>query len=220
MGVHATHLLSIPRVSNQSKMSTVLATLVSTYLSYAIVILSYTHRLSLCKDLSNYSSLIEWIPVFSSSGLSEKQLDSTLTKVYSVLMKVSASDIPPNDLFQIRMYALRCLAHTSVGTIENPESLWDQTCKVASALTGSSNRHSVSDAAYTVSSAFLALYTICEARADKDAFVSGNGFTSYCEHWIGYASKVCRKLSIYNSNAHYSPSVRQTMCEFCKKLRR
>ncbi|KAJ3922165.1 cysteine peptidase C50 [Lentinula edodes] len=189
MGVHATHLLSIPRVSNQSEMNTVLATLVSTYLSYAIIILSYTRRLSLCKDLPNYSSLIEWIPVFSSSGLSDKQLDSTLTKVYSVLMKVSASDIPPNDLFQIRMYALRCLAHTSVGTIENPESLWDQTCKVASALTGSSNRHSVSDAAYTVSSAFLALYTICEARADKDTFVSGNGFTSYCENWIGYASK-------------------------------
>ncbi|KAF8831565.1 hypothetical protein HHX47_DHR1000449 [Lentinula edodes] len=189
MGVHATHLLSIPRVSNQSEMSTVLATLVSTYLSYAIIILTYTHRLRLCKDLPNYSSLIEWIPVFSSSGLSDKQLDSTLTKVYSVLMKVSASDIPPNDLFQIRMYALRCLAHTSVGTIENPESLWDQTCKVASALTGSLNQYSVSDAAYTVSSAFLALYTICEARADKDAFVSGNGFTSYCENWIGYASK-------------------------------
>ncbi|KAJ4488281.1 cysteine peptidase C50 [Lentinula aciculospora] len=187
---NSTHLLSIPCPSNtQSKISTVLATLVSTYLLNAFMILTHTHRQTLSIDLLNRPSLFEWIPILSSLGLSNKHLDSILTKIYSVLMKFSAKDVAPDGLFQIRMYGLQCLAHTSPGIVENPGSLWDQACKVASALISSSNGRSVSESARAATSAFLDLHTSCEARSDRDAFMSGKGFTSFCETWIGYASK-------------------------------
>ncbi|KAJ3998053.1 cysteine peptidase C50 [Lentinula boryana] len=185
----ATHLLSMPCPPNSLSVSNaVLATLVSTYLLNAIVILTRVHQLTLSEELTR-SSLLEWIPIFSSSGLSNKHLDSVLTKVYSALMKVSPIGIPPTDLLQIRMYALRCLAHTSPGTVENPDNLWDQACKVANAFISSSSGNSVPKAASVATSAFLVLYTICEARSDRDEFAFGKGFTSYCETWIGFASK-------------------------------
>ncbi|KAJ3737449.1 cysteine peptidase C50 [Lentinula guzmanii] len=185
----ATHLLSIPCPPNShSVLNSVLTTLVSTHLLNAIVVLTRVHQLTLSEELT-HSSLLEWIPIFSSSGLSNKHLDSILTKVYSVLMKVSTIGIPPTDLLQIRMYALRCLAHTSPGTVENPDNLWDQACKVANAFISSSSGNSVPKAASVATSAFLALHTICEARSDRDAFAFGKGFASYCETWIGFASK-------------------------------
>ncbi|KAJ3742013.1 cysteine peptidase C50 [Lentinula detonsa] len=188
----ATHLLSIPCPPNShSVLNAVLTTLVSTYLLNAIVVLTRVHQRTLSEELTR-SSLLEWIPIFSSSGLSNKHLDSILTKVYSVLMKVSTIGIPPTDLLQIRMYALRCLAHTSPGTVENPDNLWDQACKVANAFISSSSGNSVPKvpkAASVATSAFLALHTICEARPDRDAFAFGKGFASYCETWIGFASK-------------------------------
>ncbi|KAJ3827682.1 cysteine peptidase C50 [Lentinula raphanica] len=184
---HTTHLLSMPFPS-KLEIDTLLATLVSTYLFHATIILAHIDRLALHRELG-FSSLLEWVPMFPSFGITNKHLDSILTKIYSVLMKVSTVEVLPIHLFNIRIYALRCLAHTSPGTVENPANLWEQACKVVNALICSSGEHSVTEAASVATSALLALHNVCEARPDRDDLVIGKGYTSYCESWLGVASK-------------------------------
>ncbi|KAF9070318.1 peptidase family C50-domain-containing protein [Rhodocollybia butyracea] len=204
------HLLSIP--NPEIDHDTVLSTLISTYFLNANIILSI-YQTSFSRELLQGPTLLEWLPFFSSFGLPEKHLDTILTKTYAALMKVSTEGISLYTLFEIRMYALRCLARTSSGTVQKPDSLWDQACRVASTLIHASSGESILDSSRLVTSSFIGLFTICETRTDYESFVSGKGFTKFCESWIGFASKinavpVLDKIAGLMSHHSHIPSAR------------
>lgn len=198
VGGTAKHLLSIPFPPvPESEHAPVLSTLISTYFLNGIIILTQTRHSTFFGDLLDPPTLLDWVPHLSSTGLSDKHMDSMLTKAYSVLMKVSVVGISSKNLFEIRMYALRCLAHTTPGTVQKPDSIWDQACKVAAAFIKTHNETSISEAAQTITGQLMVLVTVCGKRVDYEEFVSGKGFATFCESWIGFASKVSFQSSSF-----------------------
>ncbi|KAF5376561.1 hypothetical protein D9757_008275 [Collybiopsis confluens] len=194
VGAEAGSFLSIPIPQLNIEHDTMLLTLICSYFLNSIIVLSQTQSPKLLEYLSNGNTLLEWIPCLSSSGLPSKHVDSILTKVYSVLMKYSSVDLPSTGLFEIRMYALRCLALTSPGTLQKPDNLWDQAIKIARAFIDASSAEPIPDVAHTVTAAFLELVSVCETRSDNEVFLSAKGFATFCQSWIGFASKACSTL--------------------------
>ncbi|KAF9539088.1 hypothetical protein CPC08DRAFT_504290 [Agrocybe pediades] len=87
---------------------------------YAITIQSHPvgklEELSLGITTPSTRSLLSWMPTLP------KHIDSLLTRAYSALNKLCLSKLKttpsPESIFKLRTYALRCLVHTSAGTIE------------------------------------------------------------------------------------------------------
>ncbi|KAL0578391.1 separin protein [Marasmius crinis-equi] len=193
-------LLSVPIPEGQPTDNTTL-TLISTYLFNAIAILCYysnpTNRLkhnvlsfdSFSNGLLNTPTLLQWMPHFS--VLPAKHLDPILTKAYSLLTKLVPSGVRQNNpslVFQVRMYAVSCLAYTSQGVIDNPSSLWNQASKFAMSYAKSEARDSSTHEAL-VPASLAQLVRIAEMRPDCVAFMSADGFMSFCETWTSFANR-------------------------------
>ncbi|THV00746.1 hypothetical protein K435DRAFT_963900 [Dendrothele bispora CBS 962.96] len=211
------HLLSLPIPNTDIPNDPIVLTLISTYLINAITILSHTHFTppsqllskrdnkpsdpfaTFCNVLYEAPTLLSWKIHYT--VLPSKHLDSIFTKAYSVLTKLTASvssstpsqPINPGTLFRIRTYALRCLACTSNGTINDPDTFWTQVTKVTSAYVkgqpSTLSSQAEEEATNLVLTSYNEFVALAEQRADVENFMSGSGFVGFCEAWITFANR-------------------------------
>lgn len=207
-------LLMLPRPTSLPTNPIVL-TLISTYLLHALIIYARSGRItvnSLATTLNSPSpaSLLAWVP--SLTSLPTKHMDSLLTRAYTSLTKLALSPTPipkthlkstsavepsPDSIFILRMYALRCLVHTSPGTVET-NMVWDQVARFTTTFV----KATASDVALeerctaTVLSAYADLVDCVEMRPDRDIFMAidqkGKGFVGFCEYWMEFTKRVSR----------------------------
>jgi separase len=196
------HLLSIPIPSPDSPVDATLLTLSSTYLIYALMIFTHVVFTSAqsTKDnaegfeafsniLTTTHSLISWIPILSS--LPVKQLDSALTRAYTTLTKACTScKYHHKAVFQLRTYAVTCLAYASAGTVE-PDTFWDQVCRFGGAFV-KSHDCTEDEAMSVVLFAYSDLITKVEKGSGRNIFMTGKGFVGFCEYWMAFAKKVSK----------------------------
>ena len=215
------YFLSIPKVASPPSNLTLL-NLLSTYLLYALMLVSRpecstpssVQQLSTTLDSPSTFSLLSWLP--DCSLLPSKHLDSLLTRAYTALTKLcnssttlkkaplkpKSTNLPtstpsPEALFRLRVYALRCLAHTSTGVIEG-KNFWDQATKFTSILVKAtpSTSSSTSEESLTalVLDAFDQLVQIAETRPDKGTFMAVDenekNFIVFCDYWSSFAKRV------------------------------
>lgn len=191
-----------------------LLTLISTYLANALVALPYflfPQPIPTARDTSKHAAttvaslsafvqvlndtptLLQWIPYLSS--ISKKHADSILTRVYSGLTKstssLTASPATARSLFLIRLYAISCLAHSSI--VDNPDNFWDQASKFGAAYVKSvatADSGPQAEMAGLIASAFMKLVSFAKQRRDREIFLHGKGFLGFCEYWMEFANKV------------------------------
>jgi len=212
------YLLSIPMTS--SIIDAVVLNLLSSYLTYAIVLASRAaastrssiQELSMILNSPSTHFLLDWMPLFSS--LPTKQMDPLLTRAYTALNKLcsfpNVSTKPPPKLksveeassntfsesvFSLRMYALQCLAHTSPGIVEG-NTVWDQANRSAALFIKNISSTAIPEAQATslVLGAFAELVRIAETRQDKETFMAvdeeGKSFIGFCDYWSSFAKRV------------------------------
>ncbi|TFK38240.1 cysteine peptidase C50 [Crucibulum laeve] len=172
--------------------------------------------------LPNNTSLLVWVPIFSS--LPAKHMDSVLTRAYTALTKlcavIHATPTPqvkvstrvksgaskakpptevgpcPQSLFQLRMYAISCLVHTSPSTID-PSTFWDQAIRFGAAFIKSSTSSSRDEdrATELVLRSYTDLIKRVEKGSDRNMslIVSGDAksksFFAFCEYWMAFAKR-------------------------------
>jgi separase len=206
------HLLMVPRPPSLPTNPIVL-TLISTYLLHALIIHTRLgtitiNALALTLNSPRSTSLLAWVP--SLTSLPTKHMDSLLTRAYTSLIKLASSPVPnpkrhpkstsavdasPELIFILRMYALRCLVHTSPGTVET-NMVWDQVVRFTSTFV----KVTASDVALeerctaVVLSAYADLVECGEKRPDRDNFMAidqkGKGFLGFCENWMEFTKRV------------------------------
>ncbi len=175
---------------------------------------------TLANDLDNTcDTLLSWIPHFTS--LSSKHLDALLARAYTSLTKFctaylsgsptlrpmskkSTSGNNPHDAptqrsaYLIRMYALQCLAHTTVDVVA-PTSIWDQAVRfggvyvksLAPARPGQSSNSDVeNEAMRTVLRACAKLVDEIQSMADSERFTTDKMFLSFLEWWMTFVRRV------------------------------
>ncbi|KNZ74935.1 Separin [Termitomyces sp. J132] len=192
------HLIQIPFPASEIIDPTLL-TLTLTYLAYSLTILTNESQLSPrnSKEASanldalsdvldgKETSFLAWIP--RSSSMLSKQLDSLLTRAYTALTKACIScKATPRSIFSLRMYAVTCLAYTSVGTVEST-TFWDQVVRFGAAFVKS--QEVGEEAMHAVLAAFTDLVSIVEKRDSASHFLSGRGFVGFCEYWLVFAKR-------------------------------
>ncbi|KAJ7598753.1 cysteine peptidase C50 [Mycena floridula] len=176
-----------------------LLTLISTYLTNAIIILTYSLFPSYIKpfpDLGGQPGLLQWLPHLSS--LPQKHTDSVITRVYSALTKSTATwplstHINATNVFTLRCYAMSCLAHSGNDTLKNPDNFWDQASKFAASYVKSlatSDAALQNSMARLISTSFMQLVSAADTRPDKTDFMQGKGFVAFCDYWMRFANKV------------------------------
>jgi separase len=195
------HLMSIALPSSEEKyQDPALLALTSTYLSYALGILSTTCFAvrGSTKDASSSidtfyvtliteSTLLTWAPLLSS--LPGKHMDSTLMRAYTALTRSCANcTTNPKAVFMTRLYAMGCLAHTTTGTIE-PSNFWNQITRFGGAFI-KTQINSQGEAMDHVLSAYADLVNRVERRTDREMFMSGKSFVRFSEYWMAFAKKV------------------------------
>jgi separase len=244
----ATSHLEIPQSSPPT--DAVLLTLISTYLVYALVIKTQPHGTAskaiedLVSVLSSPTrpSLLVWVPAFTT--LPPKHVDSLLTRAYTSLTKLcsfystpstppstvskskSSTSPSPESLFTLRMYALRCLAHTSPGVIE-VNTFWDQARRFAAALVKSSQLSSEEQTTRMILTSYDELIQLAEKRSDRDTYMAigddGKSFVAFCEYWSSFAKRVCSFLfsssagliRFFIGRGYYSPTENQLFHAAC-----
>lgn len=193
--------LPLPPQSN-SPLDETLLTLISTYLLHSLTISLVS---AVAPPLEDYTSallsnptLLAWLPHFRL--LPAKHLDSVLTRAYTALTKSSTvfAQTHPSLVLLIRVYALRCLLHTAPGTME-PSTFWDQTTKFGIAFIKSipSSSTKQDDATQSVLTAYSDLFEGARNREDGVTFLQGRGFVGFCEHWMGFAKRVCTLFCVF-----------------------
>lgn len=201
------YLLSLSMVATEN-LSPILLTIISSYLSSALTILTsiisrpqsalprpakaQTPWVSFVDTLTNHHTLIDWMP--SLAPLTQKHLDPILTRAYSLLTKTTSTLAPSSDaearaLYLIRIYGLFCLAYTSKGIIEKPDTFWAQASKFSHTYVKTCSSSSEVTISTVVGQSFSKLVGYAKARDDPQ-FLSGKGFVRFCENWTGFASKV------------------------------
>ncbi|KAF8878488.1 peptidase family C50-domain-containing protein [Gymnopilus junonius] len=116
-------------------------------------------------DLSNIlvspstRSLLSWLPLFT--PLPSKHTDSLLTRTYTALTKLALHLHHHPARQRGRTYALRCLIHTSPGTIE-ATTFWDQVTRFATAFAKAT-----------------------PSKAEEQA----TRILGFCEHWTAFAKR-------------------------------
>ncbi|PPQ82925.1 hypothetical protein CVT24_008809, partial [Panaeolus cyanescens] len=189
-----------------------LLNVISSYFSYTLTALTQTipppkTLETISKDLSSPSKhfVLDWLSAFA--VLPTKHLDSVLTRAYSSLVRmcspqsISSSlstsksvEVAPSVAFNLRCYALKCLASTSPGVIES-NNFWDQALKFTKVLVKSTPRSE--DAEKAASEAILSfnrdLLEIVQKREDRATYLACDGtnaaFASFCEYWTVFARK-------------------------------
>ncbi|KAH9478241.1 Separin [Psilocybe cubensis] len=208
--------ISIPPPSSPPT-NAILLNLVSLYLLYALIIKSHGSNSvdELSKSLSSPTthSLLSWLPMLS--ALPAKHTDSLLTRAYTAVNKLcsTSSSLPPTkskahpspqSIFILRMYALRCLAHTTPGTIE-ANTFWDQATRYASVFVKATPQKGEEQTTSMILHAFGQLVDLAEQRTDREAFMSveqqEKGFLRLCEHWLSFAKRAGDISAIQRINA-------------------
>jgi len=198
------HQLSIPFPSSDVPGDLALLTLTTTYLTYALTIVTHfcftANQIikELASNLDAFShalcttepTLLAWIP--RCANIPGKQLDSILTRAYASLTKACATHKSNHQaVFSLRIYAVMCLAHTSAGTVE-PNTFWDQVVRFCGVFAKSQTL--VEEAATrAILSTFSDLVGRTEKRSDASAFLGGKGFVGFCEYWMVLAKRVSQK---------------------------
>jgi separase len=215
---HRCHLLSIPLPSPLPTDITLL-TLTSTYLAHALSTLvsistipQVFDALSSSLALPTSFSFLTWVP--SISSLPVKQTDAMLTRSYSAITKLCSASTSttsstaktkatnpspnPERVFQLRMYALGCLCHTSKGTVESG-TFWEQVTRSAVAFVKTS-QPLLPEVEETVTNLVLCesagMLVCAQKREDRLSFLEGKGFVGFCEYWMAFAKRVRLFLSI------------------------
>ncbi|KAG6813285.1 hypothetical protein H0H92_012440 [Tricholoma furcatifolium] len=185
------HLLWIPISPLAKAIELTVLTLTVTYLVHSITVLinvklDVVSLDSLANALSRgEQSFLSWIP--QCSALPAKQFDSLLARTYTALTKGCMS-FKSNfgAIFCLRMYAVRCLALTSAGTVE-PSTFWDQVVRFAGALVKSQGVEE-EDALRLVLAEFAELVRVIEEQ-NVVPLLTGKGFVGFCEYWLVFAKK-------------------------------
>jgi separase len=197
-------IISLPLPSQSSKpLDPTLLLLILTYLSHSLIALSHCLNSSSskpiqCEILLLYSQalhdspgLLRWIPLCTQ--LPAKQCDVLLTRAYTALMSISTQALGAADaIFRIRSYALMCLLRTSGSTV-GPKTFWDQVVKSASSFARSASSNDKGEErrlCRVVTSAFSEILALVEERGNKDEFLHGMPFISFCDAWISYSKLV------------------------------
>jgi separase len=212
----ALHLLMIPKPPSLPTNPIVL-TLISTYLLHALIIharpgMNTINALATTLNSPNSTSLLAWVP--SLTSLPIKHMDSLLTRAYTSLTKLASSpasnpkthlkststvDASPESIFILRMYALRCLIHTSSGTVET-NMVWDQVARFTSIFVKAAALDVALEERCTtvVLTAYADLVESAEKRPDRDTFMAidqkGKGFLAFCENWMEFTRRVSRSF--------------------------
>ena len=203
-------IVSLPLPTQSSKpLDHTLLLLISTYLSHTLISLSHCFSSSSLKHIQHemlvlYSqtlhdspSLLRWIPLCTQ--LPAKQCDALLTRVYTALTSITSQAGTAEAVFHIRSYALMCLLRTSDSTIGS-KTFWDQVVKSASSFAKSASSDDKGEErrlCRIVTSAFSEILALVEERGNRDEFLHGIPFISFCDAWIGYSKSV--------SNFRYAP---------------
>ncbi|KAF8075942.1 cysteine peptidase C50 [Lyophyllum atratum] len=176
------HQLSIPFPSSDVPVDLALLTLTTTYLTYALTIVTHfcftPNQITkeLASDLDAFShalcttepTLLAWIP--RCVKIPSKQLDPILTRAYTSLTRACATHKSNHQaVFSLRIYAVMCLAHTSAGT---SRTLLEE------------------EATRAILSTFSDLVDRTEKRSDASTFLGGSSFVEFCEYWIVLAKRV------------------------------
>lgn len=233
-------LLMLPRPPSLPT-NIIVLTLVSTYLLHAVIIYARSGTITinaLAKTLNSpgSASLLAWVP--SLTSLPTKHMDSLLTRAYTSLTKLALSPTPvpkthlkstsavdpsPESIFILRMYALRCLVHTSPGTVET-SVVWDQVARFTTTFVKATASEIALEERCTaiVLSVYADLVDRIEMRPDRDVFMAidqkGKGFLGFCEYWMDFTKRVSRSL-IFRTMCHISFFfIRQETYAFSKKL--
>ena len=197
-------IISLPQPSPSSKpLDPTLLLLISTYLSHALIALShYLTSTSLkqpqfdtlalfSQTLHGSPTLLRWIPLCTQ--LPTKQYDILLMRAYTALTSASSQASGASEaVFRIRNYALMCLLRTSGSTI-GPKAFWDQVVKSASSFSRSASSNDKVEErrlCRVVTSAFSELLAMVEERENRDEFLHGKSFISFCDAWISYSKSV------------------------------
>ncbi|CAL1698705.1 unnamed protein product [Somion occarium] len=149
--------------------SDVLLPLLASYLLHSI-------QLSPQSILSADNTLFHWIPYLPS-----KLLDGILTKAYSALSK-SKSQAQDSDGFTVRIYALKCLLHTSIGVLSDPAKFWSELLNVLSSF-------SPSVAPSLVLSALGDIVSLVQQRSDAPAFFAASTWPRVVDGWCSMAKQ-------------------------------
>ena len=204
----------------------IVLTLISTYLLHAVIIYARSgtitsNALATTLNSPSSTSLLAWVP--SLTSLPTKHMDSLLTRAYTTLTKLALSPTPipkthlkstsavdpsPESIFILRMYALRCLVHTSPGTIET-NMVWDQVARFTTTFI----KATASDVALEercttiVLSAYADLVERVEMRPDRDIFMAidqkGKGFLGFCEYWMEFTKRVSRSIFFWDYMSYF-----------------
>lgn len=159
--------------------SDVLLPLLASYLLHSI-------QLSPQSILSADNTLFHWIPYLPS-----KLLDGILTKAYSALSK-SKSQAQDSDGFTVRIYALKCLLHTSIGVLSDPAKFWSELLNVLSSF-------SPSVAPSLVLSALGDIVSLVQQRSDAPAFFAASTWPRVVDGWCSMAKQVGHLIAISSS---------------------
>ena len=230
-------LLMLPRPPSLPTNPIVL-TLISTYLLHAVIIYTRSgtitvNALATTLNSPSSASLVAWVP--SLTSLPTKHMDSLLTRAYTSLTKLAPSPTPipkthlkstsavdpsPDSIFILRMYALRCLVHTSPGTVE-ANMVWDQVARFTSTFVKATASASEERCTAIVLSAYADLVDCVEMRPDRDIFMAidqkGKGFLGFCEYWMEFTKRVSRSI-VFRSICHIPSFNRQETYASSKKL--
>ena len=221
------HLLSVP-MPPSFPTNPVVLTLISTYLLYSLVIHARPENTTIntfatTLNSPSSTSFLAWVP--SLTSLPSKHMDSLLTRAYTSLTKLVSSSHPnsnsnpkmplkststvdssPESIFILRIYALRCLFHTSPGTVET-NMVWDQVVRFTSTFVKATTSDVALEERCTtvVLSAYADLVECGEKRPDRDTFMAidqkGKGFLGFCEYWMEFTKRVS-KLFVFRSISH------------------
>ena len=197
------HIAIITLPMPSTPLDTTLLLLILTYLSHSLIALS--HLLSsvslkhpqletlalLAETLHDSPSLLGWAPLCAQ--LPAKQCDVLLTRAYTSLTSLpSKQPVSAEHLFRIRNYALMCLLRTSGSTV-GPKTFWDQVIKSAASFAKTAsptNKEEERRLSQLVTSAFSELLVLVEGRENRDDFLRGKPFITFCDSWIGFSKSV------------------------------
>ena len=218
----------------------IVLTLISTYLLHAVIIYARSgtitiNALATTLNSPSSASLLAWVP--SLTSLPTKHMDFLLTRAYTSLTKLALSPTPipkthlkstsavdpsPESIFILRMYALRCLVHTSPGTVET-NMVWDQVARFTTTFV----KATASDVALEerctaiVLSAYADLVERIEKRPDRDIFLAIDqkvkGFLGFCEYWMEFTKRVSRSI-VFRTISRISFFTRPETYAFSRKL--
>ena len=202
------HTLSLPLPPSGTIQDPILSSLTSTYLLHAITAFSQhfisprtaTTTSTISKDaamingfsnaLLRNTTLLTWIPILP--NLPVKQKDSLLTSAYTSLAKSTSSSQSiqaSHAIFNIRSFALSCLLHTSPDVVD-PNVFWAQAAKFGTNFLEMTPNTTKDSSVRTLLVTFSGFVDAAEKSTNRATFLSGKGFTVFCQLWIKYARQV------------------------------